>query len=117
MSTPTTTTISLIPRGTHPSCRRDLEASMLRCYPLTDNSGFRPCGASPLRLLERKRQGRGVDAVPLARRLRPVIEHVAEVGAAARTADFHAPHAVADVRFVAQPALIDRRPKTGPSRS
>src|SRR3989338_1978104 len=114
MSTPTTTTISLIPRGTHPSCRRDLEASMLRRYTLTDNLGFRPCGASPLRLLERKRQGRGVDAVPLAGRLRPVIENVAKVCAAARAAHFHAPHPVADIRLVAQSSLINRRPKTGP---
>src|SRR6266567_1105529 len=62
-------------------------------------------------------QRRRVDAVAQARRLRAVVEDVAEMAATITALHLGTPHAEAAVGFGFDSLLLGRRPKTGPAGS
>src|SRR5947209_11505962 len=58
---------------------------------------------------------RGVDAVPQPGRLRPVIEHVPQVGPAVGTLDLRAAHEQAAILLLANISFLNGRPETRPA--
>src|SRR2546422_143712 len=62
-------------------------------------------------------EGGGVDAVPQARRLRAVFEHMAQVGPAVGALDLGPPHEQAAIFLLLHVLFLDRRPETRPAGS
>src|SRR2546426_7089507 len=62
-------------------------------------------------------EGGGVDAVPQARRLRAVFEHMAQVGPAVGALDLGPPHEQAAIFLLFHVLFLDRRPETRPAGS
>src|SRR5438132_8458951 len=58
---------------------------------------------------------RGVDAVPQSGRLRPVVEHVPQVGPAVGTLDLRAAHEQAAILLLANISFLNGRPETRPA--
>jgi len=84
------------------------------CPPMSGNRSH--CAERP-GLFRNQFQRCRIDAISQACRLRPIGEHMAEVGITAGTADFDTQHTVAAVFAAGNPLFGRRVPITGPARA